>query len=82
MYKHKSLKGRSTTTKVSVFLQNFLNFIITKYMKQEINDGLSVCQDEYSPVLSRDQKIMTLLPPVIKCPINFYHGVAFTAQIG
>ena len=32
--------------------------------------------------LSRDQKIMTLLPPVIKCPINFYHGVAFTAQIG
>ena len=49
MYKHKSLKGRSTTTKVSVFLQNFLNFIITKYLKQEIDDGQSVCLDEYSP---------------------------------
>ena len=30
---------------------------------------------------SRGQKVMTLLPPMKKCPINFYHGVAFTAQI-
>ena len=28
-----------------------------------------------------DQNAMALLPPGKKCPINFYHGVAFTAQI-
>ena len=27
-----------------------------------------------------DQKVM-LLPPVEKCPIDFYDGVAFTAKI-
>ena len=30
------------------FLQNLLNFIIAKYFKQELNDGLSVCIDEHS----------------------------------
>ena len=31
--------------------------------------------------MSRDQKLMAMLSPMEKCPINFYHGVAFTAQI-
>ena len=54
------------------FLQNLLNVIITKYLKQEIDDNLSVCMDECSPCglsnwkytnlsMSHDQKL-TLLP--------------------
>ena len=31
--------------------------------------------------MSHDQKVMMLLAPMEKCPINFYHDVAFTAQI-
>ena len=31
--------------------------------------------------MSRDQKVMMLLPTMEKCPIDFYHGVTFTAQI-
>ena len=31
--------------------------------------------------MSRDKKVITLLPPMEKCPINFYHRVAFTYQI-
>ena len=31
------------------FLQNLLNFIITKYLKQEVDDDLIVCVDEGSP---------------------------------
>ena len=41
------------------FLQNLLNFIITKYLKKEVDDELSVCVDE---------------PPMGRCPINFYHS--------
>ena len=40
--------SRSTTTRVSL-LQNLLNFIITKYLKQEVDANLRVCVDEYSP---------------------------------
>ena len=40
--------SRSTTTTVSL-LQNLLSFIITKYLKQEVDADLSVCVDEYSP---------------------------------
>ena len=45
--------------------------IITKYLKQEVDDSLSVCVDERSPSglsitgdiksYQRDQKVMTLL---------------------
>ena len=28
-----------------------------------------------------DQKLMRLLPPMKKCPKDFYQGVVFTAQI-
>ena len=30
------------------FLQNLLNFMIIKYLKQEVEDDLSVCVDERS----------------------------------
>ena len=42
------------------FLQNLLNFIITKYLKQEVDDDLSVCVDERSPCglsMTGDRKI-------------------------
>ena len=32
-----------------VFLQSLLNFIITKYLKQEVDDDLCVCVDERRP---------------------------------
>ena len=31
--------------------------------------------------MSRDQKVMKILPPMEKCPMDFYEGVAFTAEI-
>ena len=65
---------------------------ITKYLKQEVDDDLSVCVDERCPCslsltrdidlsMSPDQKVMTLLPPMEKCPLDFHQGVVFTAQI-
>ena len=83
MYKYNSLRAVQQPREYSCFLQNLLNFIITKYLKQEVNDDLSVCVDESSPCgLSitgdikiyqcRDEKVMTLLPPMEKCPIDFY----------
>ena len=41
--------SRSTTTEHLPFLQNSLNFTITKYFKQEVNGNLSICVDEHSP---------------------------------
>ena len=46
MYKCKSLKEVQLPRKHLSFLQNF---IITKYLKQEVDDDLSVCMDERSP---------------------------------
>ena len=77
-----------TTAKAFSFLQNF---IFTKYFKQEVDDDLSICVDKqplwplykwrYKDLsMSHYQKVM-LLPPMEKCPIHFYHGTAFTAQI-
>ena len=31
------------------FLQNLLDFIITKYLKQEVDENLTVCVDKHSP---------------------------------
>ena len=42
------LANRSTTTRVFICHLS-LNFIITKYLKQEVGDDLSVCDDESSP---------------------------------
>ena len=49
MYKYKSLKAGQLPREHLSFLQNLLNFIITKYLKQEVDDDLSVCMDERSP---------------------------------
>ena len=48
MYKYKSLKAGQLPREHFSFLQNLLNFIITKYLKQDIDDDLSVCEDERS----------------------------------
>ena len=40
--------NRSTTTRAFI-CHLYLNFIITKYLKQEVGDDLNVCVDELSP---------------------------------
>ena len=49
MYKYKSLQTGQLPQEHLSFLQNLLNFIITKYLKQEVDDDLIVCVDEGSP---------------------------------
>ena len=49
MYKYKSLQVGQLPQEHLSFLQNLLNFIITKYLKQQVNDDLRVCVDERSP---------------------------------
>ena len=71
MYKYRSLQPGQLPREHLSFLQNLLNFINTKFFKQQVNDNLSVCADERSPIwplygwrykdlsMSRDQKVMT-----------------------
>ena len=57
MYKYKSLQDVQLPREHLSFLQNF---IITKYLKQEVDDNLSICVDERSPCalsITRDVKI-------------------------
>ena len=111
------LVSKRTFNKESGDLSFLQNFISTKYLKQDVDDDLSVCVDKCSPCglsITRDlkiyqchvindndiivindndndnivitwsmimTKIMTLLPSMEKCPMDFYHDVAFTAQI-
>ena len=49
MYKYKSLQAGQLPQEHLSFLQNLLNFIIAKYLKQEVDDDLSACVDERSP---------------------------------
>ena len=49
MYKYQSLQAGQLPQEHLSFLQNLLNFIITKYLKQEVDDNLSICVDELSP---------------------------------
>ena len=49
MYKYRSLQAGQLPREHLPFLQNLLNFIITKYLKQDIDDDLSICVDESSP---------------------------------
>ena len=46
MYKYKSLQEVQLPREHLSFLQNF---IITKHLKQEVDDDLGVCVDERSP---------------------------------
>ena len=60
MYKYKKLKAGQLPQDHLSFLQNLLNFIITKYLKKEFDDDLSVGVDERSPCglcVGRDLKI-------------------------
>ena len=45
MYKYKSLQASQQPREHLSFLQNLLNFIITRYLKQEVDDDLSVYVD-------------------------------------
>ena len=47
MYKHKSLQVGQLLQEHLSLLKNLLNVIITKYLKQEVDDALSVCMDEH-----------------------------------
>ena len=49
MHKYKILQAGQVPPENLVFLQNLLNFIITKYFKQEVHDDLSVCENDWSP---------------------------------
>ena len=49
MYKYKSLQEVQLPQEHLSFLQNFINI---KYLKQEVDDDLSVCMHEWSPVAS------------------------------
>ena len=71
MCKYKSLQAGQLPQGHLSFLQNLLNFIITKHFKQ-VNDDLSICMDERSPcglynsrykdfLMSGDQNVITLL---------------------
>ena len=60
MYKCKGLQVGQIPRERLSFFQNLLNFMITKYLKQEFDDDISVCVDERSSCgLSRtgDMKI-------------------------
>ena len=87
MYKYNSLPVCQLPWEHLFFLQNLLNFIIAKYLKQ-VDDDLSACLDECCPCglsiigdtnlsMSLDQKVIMLLPLVEKFPVNVYHRVAF-----
>ena len=49
MYKYKNQQAGQLPREHLYFLQSLLNLIITKYLKQEVDDNLSVCVDERSP---------------------------------
>ena len=48
MHKCKSIQAGQLPQEHLPFLQNLLNFIITKYLKQEVDEYLNVCVDERS----------------------------------
>ena len=65
MYKYNSLQVSQLPQEHLSSLQNLLNFNITKYLNQEVNDNLSVCVDESSPCglsMTGDMKIYQCLP--------------------
>ena len=79
MYTYKSLQEVQLPREHLSFLQNF---IITKYLKQEVDDDIIVCMDERSPCglnnwrykalsMSLDLKVMMQLRPIEKCLIVF-----------
>ena len=60
MHKYKSLQTGQLPQGYLSFLQNLLDFIITKYLKQKVHDELGGCVDEHSPCglsITGDKKI-------------------------
>ena len=60
MCKYKTLQADQLRREHLPFLQNLQNFIITKYLKQDIDGDLSICVDERSPCglsITEDMKI-------------------------
>ena len=49
IYTYKSLQAGQLPRERLSFLQNLQNFIITKYLKQEVDEDLHVCVDQHSP---------------------------------
>ena len=45
----KSLQAGQLSQVHLFFLQNLMNFIIKNYLKEEVDDDLSICIDELSP---------------------------------
>ena len=54
--------SRSATRKHFPFLKNLLNVIITKYLKQEVDDDLGVCVDELCGYFRRAPPFLEHLP--------------------
>ena len=91
MYKYKFLQVGQLPQEHLPFLQYLLNYFIAKYLKHEVDGDLSIWVDKCCSgglynwrsndlSMSHDQKAMALLS-MERCPINFYHRAAFTAQI-
>ena len=70
MWKYKSLQVGQLPQEHLSFLENLLNFIITKYLMEEVDYDLRFCVDERSPCglsvtgdkdlsVSRNQKVTT-----------------------
>ena len=57
LYKYKYLQADQVLQEQLPFLQTLLNFITTKFLKQELYDELSVCMNNVAPVDSLWQKI-------------------------
>ena len=72
MHKYESLHASQLPRERFVLLAKF---IITKYLKQKVDDDLSVCEDERSP------DVMTFLSPMEKCTMDFCEGDSFTTEI-
>ena len=49
MYKYKSLQEGHLPWEHLFFLQNLLDFIFSKYLKQEVGDELNISMNERSP---------------------------------
>ena len=57
MYKHKFLQVVQLPQEHLSFLQNLLNYFITKYLKREVDDHLSIWVDKRSSSITGDIKI-------------------------
>ena len=59
MYTYKSLQVCHLRQEHLSFLQNFLNFVITKYLEQEVDNDLSL------------RKLMEIVYTEAQCILNF-----------